>query len=179
MQQSSLTEIAREQKQDAFTEAEDVTERALLPDLPNIRTHALILSGVRRCGKSTLLRQFVRKQFQDIFYLNFEDIRLYGFDIKDFVLLDKVIDESGLKVLYFDEIQIIEGWELYIRQKLDQKFQVIVTGSNASLLSVELGTKLTGRHITKELFPFSFAEYLDFHHAEANPETLSAYLNEG
>lgn len=179
MQQSSLAEITWEQKQDAFTEAEDVIERTLLPDLPNIPTHALILSGVRRCGKSTLLRQFVRKQFQDIFYLNFEDIRLYGFDIKDFVLLDKVIDESGLKVLYFDEIQIIEGWELYIRQKLDQNFQVIVTGSNATLLSVELGTKLTGRHITKELFPFSFAEYLDFHHAQANPETLLAYLNEG
>lgn len=179
MQQSVLAEIVREHKQGTFAEAEDVIERTLLPDLPNILSHALILSGVRRCGKSTLLRQFVRQQFQDIFYLNFEDIRLYGFDIKDFVLLDKVIEESGLKVLYFDEIQIVEGWELYVRQKLDQKFQVIITGSNASLLSVELGTKLTGRHVTKELFPFSFAEYLDFHKAEASPETLSSYLNEG
>lgn len=179
MQQSALAEIARDQKSKAFSEAEIVTERTLMPDLPNTSTHALILSGIRRCGKSTLLRQFVRRHFKDVFYLNFEDVKLYGFDIKDFVLLDRIIDETGLKVLFFDEIQIIDGWELYIRQKLDQKFQVIITGSNARLLSAELGTKLTGRHITKELFPFSFVEYLDFKNDEANGESLSAYLTEG
>lgn len=179
MQQSALAEIAREQKIEAFSEVERIIERTLISDLPNISTHALILSGIRRCGKSTLLRQFVRRNFEDVFYLNFEDVKLYGFDIKDFMLLDRAIDETGLKVLYFDEIQIIDGWELYIRQKLDQKFQVIITGSNASLLSVELGTKLTGRHITKELFPFSYPEYLDFQKAEANIESLQAYLTEG
>ncbi len=179
MQQSTLAEIARKQKMDAFTGEENITKRVLMADLPNTQTHALILSGIRRCGKSTLLRQFVRDQFEDVFYLNFEDIRLYGFDIKDFVLLDNVIEDTGLKVLYFDEIQIVEGWELFIRQKLDQKFQVFITGSNASLLSVELGTKLTGRHITKELFPFSFPEYLDFKQMEANAESLSGYLTEG
>lgn len=179
MQQSALAEIAREQKFEAFSEVEKITERTLMVDLPNISTHALILSGIRRCGKSTLLRQFVRQNFKDVFYLNFEDVKLYGFDIKDFVLLDRVIDESGLKVLYFDEIQIVDGWELYVRQKLDQKFQVIITGSNANLLSTELGTKLTGRHITKELFPFSYPEYLDFQKAEANIESLQAYLTEG
>lgn len=179
MQQSALTEIAKEQKIEAFSEVEKITERTLMSDLPNISTHALILSGIRRCGKSTLLRQFVRRNFEDVFYLNFEDVKLYGFDIKDFVLLDKVIDESGPKVLYFDEIQIVDGWELYVRQKLDQKFQVIITGSNASLLSAELGTKLTGRHITKELFPFSYPEYLDFQKAGANIESLQAYLTEG
>lgn len=179
MQQSALAEIAKGQKNESFSEAEMVTERTLMPDLPNISTHALILSGIRRCGKSTLLRQFVRRNFKDVFYLNFEDVKLYGFDIKDFVLLDRVIAETGLRVLYFDEIQIIDGWELYIRQKLDQKFQVIITGSNASLLSAELGTKLTGRHITKELFPFSYTEYLDFRGWDANGESLSAYLTEG
>lgn len=179
MQQSALAEIAKMQKLDAFAEAERITERTIMSDLPNISTHALILSGIRRCGKSTLLRQFVRLNFEDVFYLNFEDVKLYGFDIKDFVLLDNVIDETGLKVLYFDEIQIIEGWELYVRQKLDQKFQVIITGSNASLLSAELGTKLTGRHITKELFPFSYSEYLDFKNEEAGIESISKYLQEG
>mgnify|MGYP003826313111 CR=1 FL=1 len=179
MQQSVLAEIARGQKIKAFSETEELIERTLMSDLPNITTHALILSGIRRCGKSTLLRQFVRLNFEDVFYLNFEDVRLYGFEIKDFVLLDRVIDQTGLKVLYFDEIQIVEGWELYIRQKLDQKFQVIITGSNASLLSAELGTKLTGRHITKELFPFSYPEYLDFRKAKANFESLQTYLTEG
>lgn len=179
MQRSALDEIAREQKKDAFSADEIITQRTLMSDLPDIRTHALILSGIRRCGKSTLLRQFVRHTFEDVFYLNFEDVRLYGFEVKDFVLLDEVIRNTGLKVLYFDEIQVVEGWELFVRQKLDQKFQVIITGSNASLLSVELGTKLTGRHITKELFPFSFAEYLDFRQAAANAETLSEYLTDG
>lgn len=179
MQRSALDEIAREQKKDAFSADEIITQRTLMSDLPNIQTHALILSGIRRCGKSTLLRQFVRHTFEDVFYLNFEDVRLYGFEVKDFVLLDEVIRDTGLKVLYFDEIQVVEGWELFVRQKLDQKFQVIITGSNASLLSVELGTKLTGRHITKELFPFSFAEYLDFRQAKANAKTLLEYLTYG
>ncbi|MDD2313926.1 MAG: ATP-binding protein [Proteiniphilum sp.] len=179
MQRSALDEIAREQKKDAFSADEIITQRTLMSDLPNIQTHALIFSGIRRCGKSTLLRQFVRHTFEDVFYLNFEDVRLYGFEVKDFVLLDEVIRDTGLKVLYFDEIQVVEGWELFVRQKLDQKFQVIITGSNASLLSVELGTKLTGRHITKELFPFSFAEYLDFRQAKANAKTLLEYLTYG
>ncbi|MDD3779031.1 MAG: ATP-binding protein, partial [Proteiniphilum sp.] len=179
MQRSALDEIAREQKKDAFSADEIITQRTLMSDLPNIQTHALIFSGLRRCGKSTLLRQFVRHTFEDVFYLNFEDVRLYGFEVKDFVLLDEVIRDTGLKVLYFDEIQVVEGWELFVRQKLDQKFQVIITGSNASLLSVELGTKLTGRHITKELFPFSFAEYLDFRQAKANAKTLLEYLTYG
>lgn len=179
MQRSALDEIAREQKKDAFSADEIITQRTLMSDLPNIQTHALIFSGIRRCGKSTLLRQFVRHTFEDVFYLNFEDVRLYGFEVKDFVLLDEVIRDAGLKVLYFDEIQVVEGWELFVRQKLDQKFQVIITGSNASLLSVELGTKLTGRHITKELFPFSFAEYLDFRQAKANAKTLLEYLTYG
>lgn len=103
----------------------------------------------------------------------------YKLHFKWNILRNKVIDETGLKVLFFDEIQIIEGWELYIRQKLDQQYQVIITGSNASLLSVELGTKLTGRHITKELFPFSYSEYLDFFKSEPDRNTLINYLNDG
>lgn len=177
--QSTIFNIASEQKQILLSSEENIVQRSLLSQLPNIRSHALILSGIRRCGKSTLLKQFVRQNFPDVFYLNFEDIRLYGFSTNDFVLLDKVIEESGLKVLYFDEIQNIPGWELYVRQKLDYQFQTIITGSNASLLSVELGTKLTGRHITKELFPFSFPEYLDLRKSQANIQTLNDYLIQG
>lgn len=177
--QSTLSTIASEQKQALFADSETMIKRSLFSQLPNTRTHALILSGIRRCGKSTLLKQFVRQNFPDVFYLNFEDIRLYGFNINDFVFLDKVIEESGLKVLYFDEIQNIPGWELFVRQKLDSQFQVIITGSNASLLSVELGTKLTGRHITKELFPFSYSEYIDLRESHAGSQSLLEYLNQG
>lgn len=71
----------------------------------------------------------------------------------------------------FDEIQIIPELERYVRQKLDEGFKIVVTGSNASLLSRELGTKLTGRHITKELFPFSYNEFIS--HQKLSPSTES------
>ena len=133
-------------------------ERFGVNELPVLSSHALIVSGIRRCGKSTFLLQMLSKRFPDAIYLNFEDPRLYGFDLSDFQKLDLLISEDKGKVLFFDEIQVIKGWEIFVRQKLDQGFQIIITGSNASLLSQELGTKLTGRHITKELFPFSFQE---------------------
>ena len=81
--------------------------------------------------------------------------------------------------MVFDEIQIIDGWEIYIRQKLDEGFNVIITGSNASLLSRELGTKLTGRHITKELFPFSFAEFSSYKNLEKDENAFKEYLIKG
>jgi predicted AAA+ superfamily ATPase len=113
------------------------------------------------------------------FYLNFDDLRLLSFEVGDFALLDAVIAESGARLLFFDEIQSAPSWELYIRQKLDEHFQVIATGSNASLLSSELGTKLTGRHIAKELFPFSYAEFLAFKNLARDFDSLSAYLESG
>lgn len=79
----------------------------------------------------------------------------------------------------FDEIQIIKGWERYVRQKLDENFKVFVTGSNASLLSKELGTSLTGRHITSELFPFSFKEFCRFKDIEPNEHATKEYMQLG
>lgn len=98
-----------------------------------------------------------------ISYFNFADIRLYEFSVAYFVLLDELIRESWNKILFFDEIQIVKGWELYVRQKLDQSLRIIITGSNARMLSSELGTNLTDRHISKELFPFSYNEFCSFH----------------
>jgi predicted AAA+ superfamily ATPase len=106
-------------------------------------------------------------------------LRLAGFSTADFGLLDTAVGESGARLLFFDEVQSAEGWELYVRQKLDEGFQVIITGSNASLLSRELGSRLTGRHISKELFPFSYREYCGFTGKVAGPESLEKYLEEG
>ncbi len=83
------------------------------------------------------------------------------------------------KILFFDEIQLVKGWELYIRQKLDQSMRIIITGSNARMLSIELGTNLTGRHISKELYPFSFQEFCLFHSLQYNKEDFLSYLNKG
>jgi predicted AAA+ superfamily ATPase len=178
MKRSEIREISKDQK--TTLEARDPGyERALLPKLPDITSHALIISGIRRCGKSTLLHQFVKKQGKPFFYFNFDDLRLAGFSTVDFGLLDTAINESGARLLFFDEVQSAESWELYVRQKLDEGFQVIITGSNASLLSRELGSRLTGRHLSKELFPFSYREYCGFTGETAGTESLETYLEKG
>jgi len=178
MKLSEIEQIACKQKELLLT-SESGLRREALDDLPHIDSHALIVSGIRRCGKSTLLHQYLEQQKEDFFYLHFEDIRLYNFQMKDFVLLDKIVEQSGQAILFFDEIQSVKGWELYVRQKLDQRFRVFITGSNASLLSRELGTKLTGRHITKELFPFSFSEFIAFKNITPSMESLEKYMYTG
>jgi predicted AAA+ superfamily ATPase len=154
-------------------------KREALQELPDLSAFALIVSGIRRCGKSTLLFQLLKERYPDALYLNFEDPRLYEFERNDFVRLDKVIAATGSKVLLFDEIQIIPEWERYVRQKLDEGYKLVITGSNASLLSRELGTKLTGRHVTKELFPFSYQEFNSFKKLNPSADSLLQYLDIG
>jgi len=124
----------------------------------------VVLSGVRRCGKSTLLHEIRSVQTQSDYYLNFDDERLVSFTTDDFHVLDELFIElyGRQETYFFDEIQNIQGWERFVRRLRDHGFKVFVTGSNASMLSRELGTHLTGRYIQKELFPFSFKEYLNF-----------------
>jgi predicted AAA+ superfamily ATPase len=178
MKYSELQAIAKEQEEILFA-FELGTTRELFQSLPVIRSHALVVSGIRRCGKSVLLHQFIRDEIDDVFYFNFADIRLYEFSTSDFILLDELIKESRKKILFFDEIQIIDGWELFVRQKLDQSARIIITGSNARMLSIELGTNLTGRHISKELFPFSYKEFCSFHSWKYNKESYVSYLEKG
>lgn len=128
--------------------------------------HAIVISGVRRCGKSTLMQQILKKHYGDaIYFVDFEDERFVNFTTQDFNLLYEVLIELyGLKhVFFFDEIQNIEDWELFIRRIHREKNKIFITGSNATLLSSELSTRLTGRHIIVELLPFSFKEYLRYH----------------
>ena len=154
-------------------------KRDAFPNIPIIENFATIITGIRRCGKSTLLLQVLQDKFKDALYLNFEDIRLTGFDATDFIRLEKEISRRGIKVLFFDEIQLIRRWEIFIHQLLNQEYQVFVTGSNASLLSKELGTHLTGRQLSMELFPFSYPEFLDFKALSPNKESAIAYLKTG
>lgn len=174
----TINQILISQRENLLPRETGLPREALL-SLPDLSAYALIISGIRRCGKSTLLFQLLKERYPDAIYLNLEDPRLYEFERTDFTRLDEIIGETGARTLLFDEIQIIPEWERYARQKLDEGFKLVITGSNASLLSRELGTKLTGRHITKELFPFSYREFINFKKLDASPESLLRYLNTG
>ena len=154
-----------------------VDEKSFSP-LPSF---ARIITGVRRCGKSTVVQMnFLKKS---AFYLNFEDTSLYGFDTKDFEILNEAIEKfsekNSCKYLCFDEIQSVNGWEIFVHRKLEENYLVIVTGSNASLLSWELGTRLTGRHLDYEMFPFSFQEFFVLKKLKVNTNSFSKYLTQG
>jgi len=179
IKQTALKEVAEQQLQQ-LRKADLGQKRDLLVQIRlDSPPHALIISGIRRCGKSTLLHQLIEMLSDSYFFLNFDSAKLYNFEIADFVLVDELITASSCKRLFFDEIQTVQGWELYVRQKLDEGYEVVVTGSNASLLSKELGTKLTGRHITKELFPFSFEEFCTYKKLVNNAEALTKYMKIG
>ncbi|MDB5025014.1 MAG: hypothetical protein JWP78_2769 [Mucilaginibacter sp.] len=176
--QSSLSQVIETQKAN-LAQKDPGLKRDALASLPDLSAFALIVSGIRRCGKSTLLFQLLKERYPDALYLNFEDPRLYEFGPTDFARLDASIKASGSNVLFFDEIQIIPEWERYARQKLDEDYKLVITGSNASLLSRELGTRLTGRHITKELFPFSYHEFCSFKELPYDKSSLLSYLELG
>lgn len=147
--------------------------------LKTLSSHVLIITGIRRSGKSTLLSQIITEIKSKVFFLNFEDPRLFNFEFNDFNRIDQILEEKGCSFICIDEIQIIGHWERYIRSLTDRKIKVLITGSNASLLTKELGAKLTGRHLTHELFPFSFSEFCEFKKAKPNVKQISKYLKSG
>ena len=155
-------------------------ERTVLNLVDTNPNQAIIISGIRRCGKSTLLRQIMKK-IKKFYYFSFEDPNTVNFELEDFTKLEEVFEEEFGKCNYYflDEIQNIEKWELFVRAMLDKGKKFFITGSNASLLSRELGTRLTGRHLNYELFPFSFNEYLKFKNKKATPETFKDYIKKG
>ncbi len=142
-------------------------ERVQLAELARATAlpHAVIISGLRRAGKSTLLAQLAHRLGEDRFYyVNFEDERFLGFEAADanalFGLLVELFGERSIFVV--DEIQSVPGWEHFVRRFMEMGLKFYITGSNASLLSRELGSRLTGRYVPIELFPFSFVEFLRF-----------------
>jgi len=150
-----------------------------LQGIENLSSHVLIITGIRRCGKSTLLQQINSAASQSSVYLNFEDPRLAGFDLNDFNRLHELTEKNGILTYYFDEVQLVDKWESFVRFRLDEGYRITITGSNATMMSKELGTKLTGRHISKELFPFSYNEYLAFTRQQQGPVSALGYMDDG
>ena len=138
------------------------------------------LIGVRRSGKSSLLFDTINKLRQktspdNIIYINFEDDRLYPLELKH---LDLILEgyfelyphKTDEKIyLFLDEVQVVDGWERYVRRVYDNlDIAIYITGSSSKLLSSEIATSLRGRSITYEVFPFSFREYLRYKDIDIN-----------
>ena len=177
----------RETAEDLGVERKVFDEQISAPEI-------LVISGVRRCGKSVLMQQIKAKRDERDFFLSFDDDRLLHFEVDDFqTLYDVFVEEFGMQhSFYLDEVQLIPGWERFVDRLYSHRNKVFVTGSNAFLLSKELGTLLTGRHLKQELWPMSFVEYLslknvlwerrDLYTTEGRAKLVNhqeAYLNEG
>jgi predicted AAA+ superfamily ATPase len=145
--------------------SEKIIERELKID--RISTDAAtIITGVRRCGKSILA--FLLTLNKQAAYVNFEDERLQVEARNLNLILEAIASLKGeVEFIVFDEIQYINGWERFVSRLLPTR-KIIITGSNARLLSKEFATFLSGRHIDYELFPFSFREYLNFNNFKPN-----------
>jgi len=131
-----------------------------------------VFIGVRRAGKSYLLFQHIqhllksgKAKAEEILYVNFEDERIASIKAEELDLFLECYREmyDSKPLIYLDEIQNIEGWEKFARRLADSKYRVFVTGSNAKMLSKDIYTTLGGRFIAKEVYPFTFSEYLTYH----------------
>lgn len=142
-------------------------------------SEVLIITGIRRCGKSVLLQQLRNQLKEQDFFFNFDDERLVNFTVSDFQTLQECFFElfGEQHTYYFDEIQNIPGWETFVRRLYNEGNKVVVTGSNARMLSRELGTHLTGRYIAVEIYPFSFKEYLTY--KDIHPTQKDFYTTAG
>src|SRR3990167_6665970 len=118
-----------------------------------------VVLGPRRAGKSVFSLMLLKDQ--DFAYFNFDDPALVGEKLDLYELMDELRSLYGnTKYVLFDEIQNLPHWELFVNRLHRQSYNVVLTGSNANLLSMELSTHLTGRHFPIEILPFNFSEFL-------------------
>lgn len=151
-----------------------------------------VLVGVRQAGKSYMLYKRAKQllasghRLEEMVYIDFDDERLLGMTATD---LDQILQAYGAvysykPILFFDEIQNVEGWEHFARRLANQKYQVFITGRNAKMLSRDIQTTLGGRYIDGKVFPYSFAEYLgaqgvvlskEWQHGKARSQVQQAF----
>lgn len=133
-----------------------------------------VLVGIRRAGKSYMLYQYIHQlvseghSIEEILFVNFEDERISDIQKEDLHLILEAYREmfNHQPIIFLDEIQNIEGWEHFARRLADEKYKVFITGSNARMLSREIASTLGGRYLLREVFPFTFREYLHYSRIE-------------
>jgi uncharacterized protein len=181
MEKERLKQVLIEQRNDFLKkkpgiEREKLAEAGKYLKLP----HIYVVSGIRRCGKSTLLRQIAAKYYSgnNFFFLNFEDERFFNFNVTEFnQILELQIELFGNhNTFIIDEIQNVHAFELFLRRLSDSGYKFIVSGSNSKLLSGKLATKITGRNIETILQPFNFRECLSFYKIDVAHKDL--YITE-
>ncbi len=135
-----------------------------------------VVIGPRRAGKSFLATHIMNK-LGDFGYANFDDEELI--EVKQYDDIVKEIDSiyNHPKNLFFDEIQNLPKWELFANRLQREGYNLVLTGSNSKLLSKELATHLTGRHILIHIFPFSFKEYISIEKRELTQAEIKAKLS--
>jgi uncharacterized protein len=169
-----LTQVIEEQNRN-FLQKQLISREVFIPLQSN---QILVVSGVRRCGKSVLIRKDLPSNEKGL-YLNFEDPRLIEFEMADFPKLEHIRDQLGKTSILLDEVQGVAGWEIFARSLHEKGQKLYITGSNASMLSRELGTRLTGRSKQIELFPFSYTEFLIFMDNDPGEESFQRYFLSG
>ncbi|OGJ15542.1 hypothetical protein A3K73_05120 [Candidatus Pacearchaeota archaeon RBG_13_36_9] len=174
MEKTKLYELLNEQ-QEMFNNEEDLIEREISIE-PYLRgNEIIIITGIRRCGKSTLLKIISKKINKKKIYINFDDVRFTDFKIENFQDIEEFAKEAqgiGAEIVFFlDEIQNIPSWERWVNNLFSKNIKVFVTGSNSSLLSSEISTFLTGRNKVIKLYPFSLGEFLKFKKIPESPKT--------
>ena len=137
---------------------------------------AQVVIGVRRSGKSTMCYQALKQRGVQFAYVDFDDERLDGLKAAQLNNVLEVLYKiyGDFQYLFLDEIQDIDGWHLFVNRLLRQRMHVIITGSNAKLLSGELATHLTGRNKEIALYPFSFQEFCEMKGVDAKSVTTKA-----
>jgi predicted AAA+ superfamily ATPase len=159
----------------------DVIQKIIVENQNKIRDNVLIkrniwyepkfnyvFTGLRRAGKSYFMLQIAQQLLsqghliEEFLFFNFEDDRLENLQVSDFDLIKRSYEEmfEHQPIFFLDEIQIVDRWDKFARRLADSKYRVYITGSNAKMFSKEVATTLGGRYLIKDIFPFSFAEYL-------------------
>ena len=176
MEKAHLREILIDQKE-AFLNRTGLIERDLALTSYLDTSQVVVITGIRRCGKSSLLsliRMALGLNESEFCYCNFDDERIvpYFSLLNDIYSIHLEIYQTE-PIFFFDEIQEVPGWEKFVNRMYEQGRKVFVTGSNATLLSSEISSSLTGRNKILKLFPFSFVEYLRMVGNEYLPERLT------
>jgi len=179
MNRDQLKEIFLDQKE-AFNRKKGLIPREVDLERYIKTSQVVIISGIRRSGKSSLLyliKEYIGYSDKEYLYFNFDDERIERTTEVMEQIMNLHTELYGQEpTVFFDEVQNIPGWEKFINRIHEKGYKIFITGSNASLLSSEISTSLTGRNMVLRLYPFSFREFLEYLGRKYNPDSLTSSL---